>query len=249
MAKARINENGDLINAETGEILGNVQQGVNFDSYDGEMYSLDDFGVSLPDPPDEEVIKRRKEAARAARSSSSSFEDEDIKVEKIVESQSSSSAVYNEAHIDNGLTSFVAKRSKYEVTRDTFFIIKFGLVQMEDERFVPIPYESVPENHNAEAHWVKFRMWNYDEELKWKAECLEYDAKMKGQVINTDKLNERKLKMLLLDWSFGEYEDRLKLLHCDGKLSDESYSILRGMYPSIVNVIVNLMNNVLENNQ
>jgi hypothetical protein len=39
------------------------------------------------------------------------------------------------------------------------------------------------------------------------------------------------------------------MLHCDGILSDESYKIFMGLYPSIANTIVTLMNNVLENNQ
>ena len=32
MAKARIDANGDLINSETGEVIGNVRDGVNFNS-------------------------------------------------------------------------------------------------------------------------------------------------------------------------------------------------------------------------
>ena len=92
-------------------------------------------------------------------------------------------------------------------------------------------------------------MWTYDEELQWKADCLEYNSQTKIQSINYDKLNEIKLKNLLLDWSFAENEDRLKLLHCDGKLSDESYSIFNGLYPSIATCIVEMMNDVLESNQ
>ena len=53
----------------------------------------------------------------------------------------------------------------------------------------------------------------------------------------------------MLDWSFGEYDDRLKLLHCDGKLSDESYAMFMGLYPSIASTIVDMMNLVLESNQ
>ena len=66
---------------------------------------------------------------------------------------------------------------------------------------------------------------------------------------NIEKLNERKIRRLLLDWSFGEYDDRLKLLHCDGMLSDESYSVFMGLYPSIAGTIVDMMNLVLESNQ
>ena len=153
-------------------------------------------------------------------------------------------------NVDAGISSFRKNRTKYEVSRDTYSVVRFGLMQKgEGGRFVVINEQSVPEHPESEIHWVKFRMWNYDEELNWKSNCTEYSAAAKGQVINIDRLNEQKLKMLLLDWSFGEYDDRLKLLHCDGRLSDESYCILKGMYPTIVNAIVYMMNDVLENNQ
>jgi hypothetical protein len=92
-------------------------------------------------------------------------------------------------------------------------------------------------------------MWNYKEELRLKHECTEYHSTSRSQIINTEKLNEKKIKRLMLDWSFGEYDDRLKLLHCDGILSDESYIMFTNMYPSIANTIVDLMNSVLESNQ
>jgi hypothetical protein len=78
---------------------------------------------------------------------------------------------------------------------------------------------------------------------------MEYNNVAKIQILNNDKLNEIKLKKLMLDWSFGEYDDNLKLLHCDNKLSDESYSMFMGMYPAIAKTIVDLMNLVLESNQ
>ena len=249
MGSAKINENGDLVDVDTGETLGNVRDGMSISTDGADSYTLEEAGVSLPEMPDEDELENGIYAKKWARENK---EDDQISDDAGKDSsvrRESPAADERRTHIDSGPTSFEAKRTKYEVTKDTFFVIRFGLFQMEDGRFIVIASDDVPKYEGAEAHWVKFRMWRYDEELKWKASCLEYDSKMKGQVINIDKLNERKLKSLLLDWSFGEYEDRLKLLHCDGRLSDESYSLLMGMYPSIVNAIVNLMNDVLENNR
>lgn len=245
MAKARIDSNGDLVNSKTGEVIGNVQTGVNFSSRDGEMHSLEEMGVSLPDPPDEERIKSRFASAGEREKAAADAKEKEARKPGPPPATADGQTG---THIDSGVTSFPAKRTKYEITKDTFFVVRFGLMQMEDGRFVAMPADEARRHDGAESHWVKFRMWSYDEELRWKSECLEYNPEMKAQVINADRLNERKLRMLLLDWSFGECEDRLRLLHCDGRLSDESYSILKGMYPSIVNAIVTLMNNVLENN-
>jgi hypothetical protein len=52
-----------------------------------------------------------------------------------------------------------------------------------------------------------------------------------------------------LDWSFSEIDNKFKLLHTDGVLSDESYSVFCGLLPNIANAIVNSMNDVLENNK
>ena len=151
--------------------------------------------------------------------------------------------------MDVGPTSFARKRTKYEITDSSYFIIRFGLLQKDDGRFVPIKEDAIDGIAEAEPHWVKFRMWNYGEELAWKSEFMEYNNAMKSQYLNIEKLNERKIRRLLLDWSFGEYDDRLKLLHCDGMLSDESYSVFMGLYPSIAGTIVDMMNLVLESNQ
>ena len=140
------------------------------------------------------------------------------------------------------------KKTKYEVTKDTTFKIEFGLVRVDD-RYIIIQKDYVSYTTESEPIWVKFRMWTYLEELKWKDECLEYNSQSKTQFLNVNKLNEIKIKNLILDWSFSEIDDKFRLLHTDGKLSDESYSIFCGLLPNIANAIVNLMNDVLENNK
>lgn len=246
MAKAKINENGDLVNSETGELIGNVRKGpINFDSQGAEMHTLEDYGVLLPEFPDEEEGENKSESNKQGEWVSANVDESSSSSSK----PSDGSDVSEKTHVDNGPSSFKRQRTKYEVSDDSYFVIRFGLIQKEDGRFIPITGDSAEDMIGAELHWVKFRMWKYDEELKWKSECMEYNSQMKAQAVNMDKLNERKIRMLMLDWSFGTCDDRLKLLHCDGKLSDESYSIFRGMYPSIANTIVNMMNLVLESNQ
>lgn len=145
-------------------------------------------------------------------------------------------------------SSIPQKLTRYEVSKDSTFTIRFGILDKGD-RWVPINHSAVADNPLSMEVWVKFRMWNYDEELTWKNQCNEFNAEHKVQILNIDKFNEIKIKNLLVDWSFGELEDRLKMLHVDGKLSDESYKIFKGLYPAIVNTIIDMMNNVLESNQ
>lgn len=242
MAKAQFDNDGNLVNSETGEVLGNIRNGINFNSTGAEMKTLEDYGVGIPEFPEDKEENRDVDedfdGNEVAKPVASQF--------KPMNNENSSVAT---SHIDNGKTSFKVQRSKYEVTKDSYFIIQFGLLQEEGGRFVPIQKDDVERFPQAEMHWVKFRVWTYEEELNWKSEFLEYNSVSKSQGINVNRLNERKIKRLMLDWSFGEYDDRLKLLHCDGRLSDESYGIFMGMYPSIATTIVDMMNLVLENNQ
>lgn len=230
MAEVRIDENGNLINVETGENLGNVKQNVNFNSQSAQLKSLQEMGVGLPEFPD----------------------DEDDEEEKNIKSNNislSSNDILKSNHTNYGETTFKYKQSKYHVNENSYFVIKFGLLMMEDGRFIPISYESTDDVDTSEKHWVKFRMWHYREELQWKQNVMEYNSNAKIQIMNQDKLNEIKIKKLMLDWSFGEEDNNLKLLHCDGKLSDESYDMFMSLHPSIARTIVDLMNMVLENNQ
>lgn len=241
MAQAKFNSDGTLVNAETGEPIGDKKgNSTTINSAGAEMYSLEDYGVLLPDFPEES--HEEKDEDEDFNMSNSSIAKQDGQ-------ESSSDEDKGAGHMDNGVSSFRVKRTKYEVTKDSYFIVRFGLMQKEDGRFVPVKYTLISTFPSCEPHWVKFRMWNYGEELQWKSKFIEYNSNMKMQEVNKDKLDEYKIRHLMLDWSFGEYDDRLKLLHCDGVLSDESYGIFMGMYPSIASTIVDLMNLVLESNQ
>lgn len=237
MAQVKFNENGDLVNVQTGQIFGNIKSGVKINSELAQVKSLDDLNVSLPEMPDDD-------------NDDDDDDDDDQKENKIIPNTSNEQKKELPLNMDKGLTSFNTEKSKYEISHDTYFIIKFGLiVNKEDGRFIPIREDLVDDYRQSELHWVKFRMWNYREQLKWKQECTQYHTASHSQIINNQKLNQKKIRNLILDWSFGLYNDRLKLLHCNGVLSDESYVMFQGLYPSIANTIVNLMNAVLENNQ
>lgn len=168
--------------------------------------------------------------------------DKTVKEKNVVESKKDQNVIIHKSD------KVEVKKTKYEVTKDTTFKIEFGLVRVDD-RYIIIQKDYVSYTTESEPIWVKFRMWTYLEELKWKDECLEYNSQSKTQFLNVNKLNEIKIKNLILDWSFSEIDDKFRLLHTDGKLSDESYSIFCGLLPNIANAIVNLMNDVLENNK
>jgi len=246
MAKAKF-ENGQFVNPETGLPIGK-QYGnttmINSRESD-EVFSLEDYGVDIPEFPDEDrpKKKRKEEDGDFANAGNTSFNPSD----NVPVNPSKDSMPVQ--HFDVQPTSFKRKKSKYEVTDKSYFTVRFGLYEKEEGHFVPIKEEAIETIPEAEPHWVKFRMWTYPEELRWKSECLEYNNATKSQFLNIDRLNERKIKFLMKDWSFGEYDDGLKLLHCDGRLSDESYAKFMGIYPSIANTIVELMNLVLESNQ
>lgn len=246
MAKGVINEKGELVDDVTGQPIwtkhGNV---TNVNSNESEYtYTLEDYGVREPDFPDEEPTHSEKDDDEDfAQAGNMAFsQSENVPVHE-------SSSSEPKEHFDVQPTSFGGKKSKYEVTENSYFTVRFGLWEKEKGHFIPLREEAVEGIPDAEMHWVKFRMWTYGEELKWKSEFLEYNNATKSQFLNMEKLNERKIKFLMKDWSFGEYDNRLKLLHCDGRLSDESYALFYNMYPAIADTIVDMMNNVLENNQ
>jgi len=137
--------------------------------------------------------------------------------------------------------------SKYEVKPDTVFEVRFGIM-MVDGRWTVISENDAEITKGAEKHWVKFRMWNFLEEMSWKSQCMEYDMVRRVNSLNQDRLNDTKLRNLLLDWSFSENDNSLKLLHVNGILSDEGLKMFYALYPSIVRYVITRMNDILEYN-
>jgi hypothetical protein len=135
----------------------------------------------------------------------------------------------------------------YEVGPESIFYVKFGIMPI-DGRMIVIKEDDIDFEKNAESHWVKFKMWSYEQELEWKNESTEYDSVKRVHTLNADKLNEIKIRNLILKWSFGEKQDSLKLFHVNGLLTDESLKTFYSLYPAIVRYIVERMNDILEFN-
>lgn len=243
----KFNENGEMINAETGQIIGTSVNGkIYLNSDNAPVRTLQEMGVLQPQIPDDEElqeIRKRQSQNRFQEKQKQDiiqFKPEENKKQESPKIQKKSEINYNNLR---------KNKSKYQIDKDTSFIVKFGLLYKEEQGyFITIKDQSVADFPKAQHHWVKFRMWTYQEQIKWKNQSNEYNNSIKSLFLNFNKLNELKIINLILDWSFGEYDSSLKLLHCDGKLSDESYSMFKGLYPVIANTIIDLMNNVLENN-
>lgn len=233
MAKVKFGKNGQLINAETGQVISRSVNGkFQIGSQGAQLKTLQQMGVKQPQIPEEKDEQEQKKEEDT--NSQWKFEDQKTEPSKPISVKK---------------PSYSKNRTKYQVTPDSYFQIDFGLQMQDDGRFIPIKSQYVDDFKNSQFHWVRFRMWTFSEELQWKQKSTSYNSSLKSLNLDNNKLNELKIKHLMLDWSFGEYEDSLKLLHCDGVLSDESYNLFMGLYPSIANTIINLMNNVLENNQ
>jgi len=223
MPQIKFGENGEVLDAQTGKVIGKMgEKGLVLDSA-------------------QQVVKGVETTQNNAEST-----------QTVKDTTEATNTVKNELCSATGAnkvpSSFVIKKTKYEVTQESNFTVYFGVYEKEG-RFIIINKDAVENFPEAELCWVKFRMWNYDEELLWKSQSMDFNYELKSQFINQSKLNEKKIKQLMLDWSFAENNDRLKLLHTDGILSDESYKIFKGMFPSIANSIIDLMNSVLEQNQ
>lgn len=196
MRKVTYGDNGELLDAESGEVVG--RKGNN--------------GVFVPKEPEDRPKPQSADEAPAADT---------------------------EAHA----VSF----SKYEVTPQSEFTVRFCL-GFADGRVRVYAEDAYLRDPDLERHWVKFRMWKYDEELSWQNRSMEYQGQTRSFTLNQNRFNELKIRNLIKAWSFEEYDAKFRLLHVDGVLSDESYDIFRGFFPAIINCIIHMMNQVLEQN-
>lgn len=133
---------------------------------------------------------------------------------------------------------------KYEVTPETTFKVELLLVN-KDGRYVIV---SDSEQEGVEKHWVEFRMWTFDEEVELRKMAMQFDENRRMHFMDNDRLNMIKLRRLIKAWSFENVGPRYKLLHVNGVLADESWNIVRKLFPSITTAIIVGMNNVLEFN-
>ena len=148
---------------------------------------------------------------------------------------------------DKKYTTFKYEPTKYQVTKDSVFVIKFG-IDFYDQRLIVINDYQVDDYPESQSHWVKFRMWTYKQQITWKDECMRFNNESRSFIIDNNKLNQLKVRRLIKDWSFAEHSDKFKLLHTNGVLSDQSYQIFKGFYPNVINAIIERMNRILQYN-
>lgn len=137
--------------------------------------------------------------------------------------------------------------TKYEVRPDSFFTVRFCL-GFKEERVLVYTEDAKYKLPDLESHWATFRMWTFREELEWRNRTTIYDQPSRSWRPDPGKLNEIKLRNLLHDWSFAETDPKFRLFHVNGVLADESYNLVMGLFPSILDNLLYLMNNILENN-
>ena len=148
---------------------------------------------------------------------------------------------------DKKYTTFNYQPTKYQVTKDSVFIVKFG-IDFFDERLIVLDQMQVEDIPTSQSHWVKFRMWTYKQQISWKDQCMRFNNESRSFIVDNNKLNQLKIRRLIKDWSFAEHSDKFKLLHVNGVLSDQSYQIFKGFYPNVINGIIQRMNRVLQFN-
>jgi len=138
----------------------------------------------------------------------------------------------------------IYKSGKYEITENEDFTIKIP-VWREDEssRWVIVDAKNAQETHE-----VVFRMWSYEEEIELRKQATNYDPIKRIHLIDHDMLNRLKIQRLMKSWSFEKDNPRLKLLHVNGVMVDESFKNVMRLHPNILRFLIERMNNVLEYN-
>lgn len=137
--------------------------------------------------------------------------------------------------------------NKYQITKDTTFYIKFGIafIKQQQNRIVIVQYDKA--NSQIQNHWLKFRMWTYQQYNKFRDLCCEQDQ-YRNYVYNRSKLFKMKIKHLLLDWSFKQSDPNMRLMHVNGILSDQSIDDFMRLHTNILLHVQNQLNNVLQAN-
>lgn len=140
----------------------------------------------------------------------------------------------------------LSKAGKYEVTENDTFKVEFSLMQKEG-RWIPFD-NKIEKTQGVEEHFVVFRMWTFLEETELRKKASSFDPVKRVHYLDNDILNRLKLQILLKEWSFEKDNKRMKLLHINGVLVDESYNAFMKLHPNIIRFIIERMNNILEYN-
>jgi len=143
----------------------------------------------------------------------------------------------SESRIDTSIQSY----GKFEVTPDQTFSFEIILKQHKG-RWIILDKDVA----GSEIHKVTFRIWSYDEMIDLRKRALIYDSVKRIHSIDNDLLNRLKIQKLLVNWTFDKDNPRLKLIHVNGVLVDESWMAFTRLSPNISERIINEMNLVLD---
>ena len=121
------------------------------------------------------------------------------------------------------------------------------MLEPENGRVIVV-HEENKDTDTAE-HWVEFKMWDYATMTRLRKESMKYHYESRTFYVDQDMFDEVKIRNLMSSWSFGEIDEKAKLVHFNGLLVDESMNMIKNFYPSLVVVIIREMNTVLEGNR
>ena len=91
-------------------------------------------------------------------------------------------------------------------------------------------------------------MWGYDEMVDMKKMATSYDATKRMHTIDNDLLNRLKVQKLIVSWTFGNDNPRLKIQHVNGVMTDESWNAFKLLQTNISTYLLDEMNKVYELN-
>ncbi len=228
MRTARRDENGNIIDVETGAII------VPGDGLGGDL-GVGAAGAGKVSGKAAKPLKSPPVACQAPESGTAGRPS--VKADDASSTSGASAASSPPLPSSRKL-----EKTKYDVTPDTHFVIRFGLI----ERDGIIRVVEDDDLADIERHWVRFRLWNFREENTWRVSCQEYSFESRSFIMNNNRFNELKIKNLMLDWSFAEFDDKYRLFHVGGILCDECYDLFCGLQTGIVFHIIRAMNFYLE---
>ena len=169
---------------------------------------------------------------------------EDVPLGQIPSAKSADSKTEKKEHTVNPL---IADDSKYHLKEDDTFMLKFGILSYEG-RWRIVDFERLEDVPEAEEHWAKVKMCPYGLQNWIKEKATTFDRVTRMHKYDADLSNRIKIQRLLIDWSFSKEDERCKIHHVQGVMSDESYAMFERMQPNIINHIITRMNEILEYN-
>lgn len=131
----------------------------------------------------------------------------------------------------------------YEVTPETTFDVDIKLKKV-GTRWAIMASDGV----DVVNHKVVFRLWNYNEMVEMRKMSMNFDSTRRVHMIDNDALNRLKVQKLLVSWTFGDDNPRLKLHHVQGVLTDEAWGVFKRLQANIISYILERANNVFEYN-